>query len=84
MLDSMFNVYARPDEGGFLFVASREGLEQAAQLVQELRANWPREYVVRDSTGIDVTPISGSTPLGGTYAQIHANETPLVKSESPH
>jgi hypothetical protein len=50
----MYSVYAKLDEGDFLFVASREGLEQARQLLEELRTNWPREYVVRDSTGNDV------------------------------
>ena len=50
----MFNVFVKLAEGGFIFVASREELEQAAQLVQELNAGWPHEYVIRDSHGNDL------------------------------
>ena len=50
----MYSVFTKLGDGEFLFVASREELEQAAQLVQELNANWPHEYVVRDSEGNDV------------------------------
>jgi hypothetical protein len=52
----MYDVFTKLNDGEFLFVASREELEQAAQLVQELTANWPNEYVVRDSEGNDVGP----------------------------
>ena len=50
----MFSVFTKLGDGEFLFVASREELEQAAELVQELNDNWPNEYVVRDSTGNNV------------------------------
>ena len=50
----MYTVFVHLSDGEFLFVASREKLEQAAQLVQELNANWPNEYVVQDSEGNDV------------------------------
>jgi hypothetical protein len=52
----MYSVFTKLGDGEFLFVASREELEQAAQFVQELDFNWPHEYVVRDSKGNDVDP----------------------------
>jgi hypothetical protein len=59
----MYSVFTKLGDGKLLFVASREDLEQAAQLVrelsavvQELNANWPNEYVVRDSKGNNVDP----------------------------
>lgn len=50
----MYNVFTRIGNGEFLFVASRGELEQAALLANQLKASWPNEYVVRDSTGKDV------------------------------
>jgi hypothetical protein len=50
----VYTVLVHLGDGEFLFVASREELEQAAQLVLEFNANWPNEYVVRDSEGNDV------------------------------
>jgi len=50
----VYRVFTKLGDGEFLFVASREDLEQAAQLVQELNSSWPHEYVVRDSEGNDV------------------------------
>jgi hypothetical protein len=59
----MYSVFTKLGDGKLLFVASREELEQAAQLVrelsavvEELNANWPNEYVVRDSKGNNVDP----------------------------
>jgi hypothetical protein len=52
----MYSVFTKLGNGEFLFVASREELEQAAQLVQELNVNRPHAYVVRDSKGNDVDP----------------------------
>jgi len=52
----MYSVFTKLGDGEFLFVASREELEQASQLVQELNVSWPHEYVVRDSKGNDVDP----------------------------
>jgi hypothetical protein len=50
----MYSVFTKLGDDEFLVVASREKPEQAAQLLQELNANWPHEYVVRDSKGDDV------------------------------
>jgi hypothetical protein len=58
----MYSVFTKLGDGEFLFVASREELEQAAQLVQELNANWPNEYVVRDSKGNYVGPKNIQSP----------------------
>ena len=55
-LRGVYSVFTKLGDGEFLFIASREELEQAAQLVQELNANWPNEYVIRDSNGNDVDP----------------------------
>jgi hypothetical protein len=52
----MYNVFTKLSDGEFLFVASRDELEQASQLVKDLKANWPHQYVVRDSGGNDVKP----------------------------
>jgi hypothetical protein len=59
----MYSVFTKLGDGKLLFIASREKLEQAAQLVrelsavvQELNANWPKEYVVRDSKGNNFDP----------------------------
>jgi hypothetical protein len=38
----------------YLHVVSRDELERAVQLVRELKALWPGEYIVRDSEGNDV------------------------------
>jgi len=51
----MYSVFTKLGNGEFLFVASREELEQAAHFIQELNAYWPNEYVVRDSRGNDVS-----------------------------
>jgi|KBSMisStandDraft_5_1062788.scaffolds.fasta_scaffold1011302_2 hypothetical protein len=50
----MYSVFTRLEEGEVVFVASRDELGHVAQLVQELSANWPHEYVVRDSDGNNV------------------------------
>jgi hypothetical protein len=64
----MYSVFTRIGHGKLLFVASCEELEQAAQLVlelsavvQELKGNWPNEYIVRDSEGNNVNPTTVST-----------------------
>jgi hypothetical protein len=48
---AMYTVFTRDSDGEFLFVASRDNLTEAVQLAEELHANWPHEYVVRDSSG---------------------------------
>ncbi len=50
----MFKLYARLGDGEFIFVASRNDLQQALQLAETLNASWPREYVVRDLQGNSV------------------------------
>ena len=57
----MFYIFEKLAEGGFIFVASRDELEEAAQFVEKLNASWPREYVIRDSQGNDVDPRSAYT-----------------------
>jgi hypothetical protein len=59
----MYTVFTKLGDGKLLFVASREDLEQVAQLVrelsavvQELNANWPNEYVIRDSKVNNIDP----------------------------
>jgi hypothetical protein len=52
----VYSVYVQLGDGEFLHVASRHELEQAQQLAEELNANWPQKYVVRDSQGNDVDP----------------------------
>jgi hypothetical protein len=50
----VYRVFRQLENGEFLDVASREELEQAFHLVEELNALWPAEYVVRDSEGNDL------------------------------
>jgi hypothetical protein len=50
----VYSVFVQLGDGEFLHVASRDELEQAAQLAKELNGNWPQKYVVRDSEGNDV------------------------------
>jgi hypothetical protein len=52
----MYSVHTRLGNGELLFVASREKLGEALHLVQGLNANWPQEYVIRDSKGNDIDP----------------------------
>lgn len=47
----MYSVFTRLGDGEFLYVASREELEEAVQLAETLNESWPREYEVRDSRG---------------------------------
>jgi hypothetical protein len=50
----MYRIFAQLDDGQFLFVACRDELDVALELIEGLNAYWPREYVVRDSQGNDV------------------------------
>ena len=50
----MYSVFVQLRDGEFLYMASRDDLEQAVQLVKALKASWSQEYVVRDSEGNDV------------------------------
>ncbi len=50
----MYCVLKRLENGEFLRVAFRDELEQAVQLVEIFNAQWPGEYVVRDSEGKDI------------------------------
>ena len=50
----MYCVFVQLDDGEFQIVASRDEIEEAAQLIDGLNAYWPRKYVVRDSEGNDI------------------------------
>ena len=50
----MYSVHVQLGDGEFLHVASRDELEQAVQLLEAFKTNWPGKYVVRDSEGNDV------------------------------
>ena len=50
----MFSIFTILADGDFLFVAAREELADASQLVLELKAHWPNEYIIRDSRGNDL------------------------------
>lgn len=50
----MYSVFTKLGDGDFLYVATRDNLEQAVQLADALNASWPRDYVVRDSQGNDI------------------------------
>jgi hypothetical protein len=50
----VYIVLVQLGDGEFQHVASRDDLEQAVQLVQELKAYWPHEYVVWDSKSNNV------------------------------
>ena len=47
----MFKLYARLGDGEFVYVASRNNLQDALQLADALNASWPRQYEVRDAQG---------------------------------
>lgn len=51
----MYKVFTKLGDGEWMYVATREDLDQAVLLVESLNASWPREYVVRDSQGNGVT-----------------------------
>ena len=69
----MFSVFTRLGDGEFIFVASRDQLGQAMQLVQELSASWPQEYVIRDAEGNNVEP--------SEYPAVYSN--PVAHDRSP-
>jgi hypothetical protein len=50
----VYYVLKQLENGEFLQVGFRNELEQAMQLVEALNAQWPAEYVVRDSEGNDI------------------------------
>ena len=53
----MYIVFVRLDNGEFQQVASCKNLEQVVQFVKALKAEWPKEYAVKDSEGnyVDLT-----------------------------
>ena len=53
----MYSVFTRLEDDEYLFIASRESIEQARGLMRDLKTNWPHDYVVRDSKGDDVDTI---------------------------
>lgn len=56
--DYMYRVFVQLDGGEYLFVAGREELEEALDLVEGLISYWPRKYVVRDPVGCDIDLIT--------------------------
>ena len=50
----MYSVFTKNSDGEFILIAFCDDLEEAVKLVKTLGAEWPREYVVRDSKGKDV------------------------------
>jgi hypothetical protein len=50
----MYHVFRQLASGELMHVASRDQLEGAAELVEALRADFPGEYVVRDSDENDI------------------------------
>jgi len=50
----VYSVFVKIGDGEFVFVASREDLQDAEQLVQNLNAAWLNEYIIRDSNGNNV------------------------------
>jgi hypothetical protein len=77
----MYSVFKQLENGEFASVASRDTLEQAAQLAHGLNAEWPGKYEVRDSrTGLvsyifsashDVETENGFNQLGGHHVSTH-------------
>jgi len=47
----MYQVLVQLEGGELLYVASRNELEEAVQLIDGLNSYWPRKYVVHDSEG---------------------------------
>jgi hypothetical protein len=50
----MYTLFTKLGDGQFIYVASRERLEEAMQLLGDLNEYWPNEYVIRDSEGQEV------------------------------
>ena len=50
----MYRLFTKLGDGEFLFVASRDQLDEALRLSQELNELWPNEYLIRDSNGQEV------------------------------
>jgi hypothetical protein len=72
----MYSVFTKLGDGEFIFVASRDRLDEALQLSKDLNEFWPNEYVIRDSKGRDVDPEERSQrPVGhpprATFRQSH-------------
>jgi hypothetical protein len=67
----MYNVFTQLVDGYILFIASRDDLDEAIQLIADLNATWPRKYIVRDSEGRDVD-IREFAHAQQDFAQIHS------------
>jgi len=68
----MYKLYARLGDGEFVYVASRNGLQEALQLADALNASWPRQYEVRDSQG------NGVNFLGERSAEHECQSASLI------
>jgi len=71
----MYTVFTKLGDGEFLYIASRDKLEQAIQLAEKLNAGWPRKYVVRDSISNNVR--------WATKEEQAANRRPVMPPTEP-
>ncbi len=65
----MYTVLKRLESGDFTHVAHYDELDDAAQLIEDLHAYWPGEYVVRDSGGNDVCCREAILTLGSGFVR---------------
>ncbi len=54
----MYKVLVKLDDGEFLVLATYDLLEEATELVNKLKTNWPHEYAIRDSEDNNLEAIS--------------------------
>jgi len=56
----MYRLFTKLGDGEFLYVASRDQLDEALQLSRDLNEFWPNEYLIRDSNDQEVYPKENS------------------------
>jgi hypothetical protein len=79
----MYSVFTKLGDGEFLYVASRDRLDEALQLSRDLSEFWPNEYVIRDSKGQDVDPEESSQrPVDHPHRAACRQSCPLALSSS--
>jgi hypothetical protein len=67
----MYRLFTKLGDGEFLYVASRDQLDEALQLSRDLNEFWPNEYLIRDSNDQEVYPKENSRPqLTHNYSSI--------------
>jgi hypothetical protein len=50
----MYRILTQLEDGELLYVACRNQIVEAVELIEGLNTHWPREYIVLDSEGNDV------------------------------